>query len=44
MAMRNKFTVDASQRKIFNDAGTAIAAQSISDSAGIFTRNEWGAP
>lgn len=29
---------------LVTDAGTAIAAQSISDSAGIFTRNEWGAP
>ncbi len=40
MAMRNKFTVSTTARKIHNDAGTAIVSQTISDNGTTYTQDE----
>ena len=40
MAMRNKFTVSTTARKIHNDAGTAIVSQTISDNGTTYVQDE----
>jgi hypothetical protein len=40
MTLRNKFTQTATEAKVHNDAGTAIAKAAVSDDGTTFTRNE----
>lgn len=41
MALRNQMTVTASEQRIRNDAGTSIAASSLSDDGVTFTRGKF---
>lgn len=40
MAERNKLTVTATEKAIYNDAGTKIAKKALSDAAGTYTEDE----
>ncbi len=40
MALRNKLTVDATDKKIHNDAGTVISKKSLTDNGTVYTEAE----
>lgn len=44
MALRNKATATATERQIFNDAGSAITKAALTDDGTTFTQAEFGAP
>lgn len=41
MALRNKVITDTTDTKLHNDAGTAIATATVTDAAGVFTRDKF---
>lgn len=44
MMVRNRHTASATEEKVYNNAGTAIAKATVSDSGTVFTKDQYVAP